>query len=199
MRVLILAGAVLLISAGWASPAQNQPVIIGSKKFTESYVLAEIAKQVVERAGVPVELRPGMGGTVILWEALRGGAIARYPEYTRTLREVILHGQHAGGNEGPADLELLRQRLAPYGIGMTEEWASTTPMPWSCGMTTRGRWAYNKLAICESSPAHCRSEPRIPGASRWMESAVCQIWAENEARAIAGAHTRLPRARQRRN
>jgi osmoprotectant transport system permease protein len=121
MRVLILAGAVLLTNAASASPAQNQSVIIGSKKFTESYVLAEIAKRVVERAGLPVELRPGMGGTVILWEALRGGAIACYPEYTGTLREVILHGQHAAGNEGPADLELLRQHLAPYGIGMTEE------------------------------------------------------------------------------
>ena len=80
MRVLILAGAVLLTSAASASPAQNQSVIIGSKKFTESYVLAEIAKRVVERASLPVELRPGMGGTVILWEALRGGAIACYPE-----------------------------------------------------------------------------------------------------------------------
>src|ERR1051326_1571246 len=112
MRTLCWLGATLLISTAPRSLAQPQPVILGSKKFTKSYVLAEIAKRVVEQAGLPTELRPGMGGTIILWEALREGAITCYPEYTGTLREVILHGKHVVGNEKPADLQLLRQRLA---------------------------------------------------------------------------------------
>ena len=52
--------------------ASAQPVRIGSKKFTESYVLGEIAKQQLSDAGIPVEHRQGMGGTIILWQALRG-------------------------------------------------------------------------------------------------------------------------------
>jgi osmoprotectant transport system permease protein len=121
MRALLLLGTVLLASATPASSAQPQPVIIGSKKFTESYVLAEIAKRAVEGVGLPVEVRPGIGGTIILWEALREGAITCYPEYTGTLREVILHAQHVAGKEGPADLEWLRQRLVQEGIGMTDK------------------------------------------------------------------------------
>jgi osmoprotectant transport system permease protein len=121
LGVVILLGAFLLASAAPAALAQPHPVIIGSKRFTESYVLAEIAKRAVEQTGLPAELRPGVGGTVILWAALREGAITCYPEYTGTLREVILHAQHLAGTESPADLQLLRQQLAPYGIGMTEE------------------------------------------------------------------------------
>ncbi len=49
------------------------PVLIGSKKFTESYVLGEIAKRTLHEAGIPAEHRQGMGGTIILWEALRAG------------------------------------------------------------------------------------------------------------------------------
>jgi glycine betaine/choline ABC-type transport system substrate-binding protein len=50
-------------------------VVIGSKRFTESYVLGEIAKRTLTDAGIPAEHRQGMGGTIILWEALRGGQI----------------------------------------------------------------------------------------------------------------------------
>ena len=47
-------------------------VVVGSKKFTESYVLGEIAKRSLTDSGIPAEHRQGMGGTIILWEALRG-------------------------------------------------------------------------------------------------------------------------------
>src|SRR3712207_563916 len=70
-----------------ASAAAAQPIIIGSKKFTESYVLAELAKRSFAQAGVPAEHRQGMGGTIILWEALRTGQISAYPEYTGTIAE----------------------------------------------------------------------------------------------------------------
>src|SRR3989440_6890546 len=56
-------------------PASANPVIIGSKKFTESYVLGEIARRALNDAGVATEHRQGMGGTIILWQALQGGQI----------------------------------------------------------------------------------------------------------------------------
>src|SRR5262244_1150405 len=67
-------------------------VVIGSKKFTESYVLGEIAKRTLTDAGIPAGHRQGMGGTIILWEALRGGEIDAYPEYTGTIAREILKG-----------------------------------------------------------------------------------------------------------
>src|SRR6267378_1497628 len=86
-RRSLLAVASFLLSATLASA---DPVIIGSKKFTESYVLAEIAKQSLERAGLKAEHRQGMGGTIILWEALLRGGIDVYPEYTGTIAEEML-------------------------------------------------------------------------------------------------------------
>jgi osmoprotectant transport system permease protein len=93
--------------------AASHPVVVGSKKFTESYVLGEIAKRALARAGVPAEHRPGMGGTIILWQALREGAITCYPEYTGTISAEILK------DPAPIALEQMRQELSRAGIGMT--------------------------------------------------------------------------------
>jgi hypothetical protein len=73
-----------------SSSSAAADVVIGSKKFTESYVLGEIAKRTLTDAGIPAEHRQGMGGTIILWEALRGGQIDAYPEYTGTITTEIL-------------------------------------------------------------------------------------------------------------
>ncbi len=116
----ILLGLFLIMPpAGTGSTISAQPVIIGSKRFTESYVLAEIAKRAIATMGMPVELRPGMGGTIILWEALNGGSITCYPEYTGTIQEVILKSNLKAAGGGPADLEFLRRQLRAYGIGIT--------------------------------------------------------------------------------
>ena len=85
---LVLLSVVLL-----GATAVAQPVQVGSKKFTESYVLGEIAKRALEQDGTPAEHRQGMGGTIILWEALRSGQIDAYPEYTGTIAEEILKRQ----------------------------------------------------------------------------------------------------------
>ncbi|MGH9443754.1 MAG: glycine betaine ABC transporter substrate-binding protein [Thermoanaerobaculia bacterium] len=90
------------------------PVTIGSKRFTESYVLAEIAKTALLRAGFPAEHRPGMGGTVILWQALKSRSIDVYPEYTGTIAEEILQ------RPDRPSVAVLRSALAANGISMTD-------------------------------------------------------------------------------
>ena len=89
-------------------------VVIGSKKFTESYVLGEIAKRSLTNAGIPAEHRQGMGGTIILWEALRGGQIDAYPEYTGTITQEILKTDRA------SSLAEIRASLAKFQVGITE-------------------------------------------------------------------------------
>ncbi len=73
-----------------AAAADN--IVVGSKIFTEGYVLAEIAAQTLEasRPPVPVVRKLGMGSTGILFESLNSGAIDVYPDYTGTLAEAIL-------------------------------------------------------------------------------------------------------------
>jgi osmoprotectant transport system permease protein len=88
-------------------------IVIGSKKFTESYVLGEIARRALSDAQIPAEHRQGMGGTIILWEALRGGQIDAYPEYTGTIAQEILKGDRA------LSIDEIRESLAKIGVGMT--------------------------------------------------------------------------------
>src|SRR5262249_8062601 len=88
-------------------------VVIGSKKFTESYVLGEIAKRTLTDAAIPAKHRQGMGGTIILWEALRGRQIDAYPEYTGTIATEILK------SNSRVSLNRIRGSLEKLGVGMT--------------------------------------------------------------------------------
>ena len=102
-----------LIAAATSTDAENK-VVVGSKKFTESYVLGEIAKRSLSDAGIPVEHRQGMGGTIILWEALRSGQIDIYPEYTGTIAQEILK------RSDELTFEQIANELGKAGIGMTK-------------------------------------------------------------------------------
>ena len=106
---------IALLLVLFATPALADPVVVGSKKFTESYVLGEIATTVLERSGFAVEQRAGMGGTIILWQALTGGQIDVYPEYTGTIGEEILKAKE----RLPEDA--MRKALEKYGIGMSTD------------------------------------------------------------------------------
>ena len=68
----------------------SKPLTIGSKRFTENYVLAEIFAQLLEDRGFKVVRRPGLGGTMVAFNALKAGEIDIYPEYTGTIAEGVL-------------------------------------------------------------------------------------------------------------
>ena len=107
--------AILFAIFAFCSVARPQQIVVGSKKFTESYVLGEIAKTALQNAGFTVEHKQGMGGTIILWQALRGGEIALYPEYTGTITEEILKTKQPLSTDG------MRALLRREGVGMTGE------------------------------------------------------------------------------
>ncbi|HEX4386764.1 MAG TPA: glycine betaine ABC transporter substrate-binding protein [Myxococcales bacterium] len=66
---------------------------VGSKQFTESVILGEIARQTLQEAGIDAAHRRELGGTRVLWDALLKGDIDLYPEYTGTLNLELLHGE----------------------------------------------------------------------------------------------------------
>ncbi|MGN6191692.1 MAG: ABC transporter permease/substrate-binding protein [Rhodanobacteraceae bacterium] len=110
----MLAFAALAALVPLRAAHSTETVVIGSKNFTESVVLGEIARLAAKEHGVAVEHRRGLGGTRILWRALLGGDIDAYPEYTGTLVHELLH-------DVPPDagIPLLRERLKQLGIGIT--------------------------------------------------------------------------------
>jgi osmoprotectant transport system permease protein len=89
---LFVGGAVLgLLWATPATPAEPPTIRVGSKSFTESYILAEIVAQVIDDTGeARAERRLGLGGSGIVHGALASGHIDVYPEYTGTIAQAIL-------------------------------------------------------------------------------------------------------------
>lgn len=67
----------------------RRPIVVGSKDFTESVILAEILAQRLEAQGLAVERRFELGGN-LAHESLLAGAIDVYPEYTGTAWTAIL-------------------------------------------------------------------------------------------------------------
>ena len=108
----LLAAASLLVVTAQARADDTRPALrIGSKRFTESLILGEIAAAVARAAGdAAVTHQEGLGGTAVVYRALEEGSIDAYPEYTGTIAEAILH------DAGRPDLASMRRALAPRGI-----------------------------------------------------------------------------------
>lgn len=92
-RLLLL----FLLPPSTAPSLSPAPVVVASKPFGESYLLAELFAQLLEARGIPVDRRPGLGATELAFRALRAGSIDVYPEYTGTGLLVIL-GEEPRGN-----------------------------------------------------------------------------------------------------
>ena len=84
-------------------------VVIASKDFTESILLAEIAAQLLEARGVSVERQFELGGN-LPHEALLSGKVDLYPEYTGTAYAAILH--HAPISDPRAVYDQVKQEYA---------------------------------------------------------------------------------------
>ncbi len=98
LRVTVsLALAVLVLSvvssAGIAGEGAKLTVRIGSKNFTEQFVLAEMYAQALEARGYRVERFINLGGTLIAHQSLVSGRIDMYPEYTGTALAAVVKGQ----------------------------------------------------------------------------------------------------------
>lgn len=84
-----------------SSNEEGKPTIkIGSKNFTEQFILGEIYTQAVEALGYPVEKKLNLGGTLVAFEALKSAEIDLYPEYTGTALMDILKNEPLYDGEG---------------------------------------------------------------------------------------------------
>lgn len=100
----------LWLCAG-AAMAADGTLHVGSKRFTESYILGEVLTQTAAKLG-PAQHRQGLGNTAIVLAALQAGSIDVYPEYLGTIDQEILKNTRA------STLDEMRAQLAPLGLGV---------------------------------------------------------------------------------
>ena len=81
----------ILLALTACGPTRENRIVVGSKNFTEQLILGEvIAQQIENRTHLPVERRFYLAGTYICHQAILGGRIDIYPEYTGTALTAVL-------------------------------------------------------------------------------------------------------------
>ncbi|HET7675963.1 MAG TPA: glycine betaine ABC transporter substrate-binding protein [Gammaproteobacteria bacterium] len=103
----------MLVAAAATANAAPPHVTVGSKAFTESVILGDIAADLAREAGATVTHRRELGGTRVVWDALARGDIDVYADYTGTLAREIFAGEHV-----PDRRAALQHALAKYHIRM---------------------------------------------------------------------------------
>jgi osmoprotectant transport system substrate-binding protein len=91
-KILALYALALATTAPLVANAQ-QAIRVGSKNFTEQFVLAEIYAQALEAAGIKTEKKLNLGGTLIAQKAMEEKQIDFYPEYTGTMLLAVLKAE----------------------------------------------------------------------------------------------------------
>lgn len=87
---LILLTTTIGVLGGCGNKGGNSQIVIGSKDFTESYLLSEIYALALEDNGFKVERKLKLGSSVV-HNAIESGEIDMYPEYTGTGLITILN------------------------------------------------------------------------------------------------------------
>jgi osmoprotectant transport system permease protein len=112
-KALGIALTIAVFAALGPGAAAETTLNVGSKRFTESYILGEILTQTAQAAGeAAVVHRQGLGNTAIVLGALTQGSIDIYPEYTGTIAKEILK------LDAVPPLPELNAKLAAMGLGV---------------------------------------------------------------------------------
>ncbi len=125
MKRYLSISVALLFLAGCGG--QRTSIVVGSKNFTEQWILGEIAAQQIERKlKIQVDRKLNLGGTLLTHEAILHGDIDLYPEYTGTGASVVLKqvisADPAGAYMAVKDAYLSRYKLVwlpPLGFNDT--------------------------------------------------------------------------------
>ncbi len=158
LAALLAAAFFLPSSSSFSFAADTPPIVVASKNFEESRLLAEMFAQLLEaRTGLVVERRLGLAGTQVCFEALRSGAVDLYPEYTGTGLASILAEQPRGGSA-----ETLARVRRAFGDRWDLVWLAPLGFENAFEVAVRGPLARAERLRTISDLA--RVAPRLPAA-----------------------------------
>jgi osmoprotectant transport system substrate-binding protein len=86
-----LTSAMMLATTAGATPNAGPTVIVGSKNFTEEYILGELYAQALKAKGFTVQYKQSIGATEVIDTALTSGKINIYPEYVGEIVQTVFH------------------------------------------------------------------------------------------------------------
>ena len=119
--------------------ADRPTIVLGTKNFTEQFVLGELYKQALEAKGFDVTLKSNIGSTEIIDSALTSGRINMYPEYTGTALTVVF-GKPGSAESAEATYEQAKELYEQRGQTLLEQ----TPFSDSDALAVRKETATEK-------------------------------------------------------
>lgn len=137
---LLLPALAMGLAACWGGANAAEQLAVGSKRFTESYILGEIIARTAQQSGAQAVHRPGLGSTAVVLEALKLGSIDVYPEYLGTIEKEILK-LPAGSQPETLQQELRKAGLAfavPLGFSNGYALATTAQLAREKSLRTVG-------------------------------------------------------------
>lgn len=109
----------LLIGLTSCEPSHGDRIVVGSKNFTESFILGElIAQQIEAHTNLKVERRFYLAGTYICQQAILAGRIDVYPEYTGTALTAVLK-QASGHDKNDVYQRVKREYESRFGLTLS--------------------------------------------------------------------------------
>ena len=166
-----------------ADAAGAAPVVVASKPFAESLVLAEVFAQILEARGIAVDRRTGLGSTEIVFQALRTGDVDVYPEYTGTGLLVLL-GDSVGSDPSTVYRRVSRafrdrwglRWLPPLGFENTYAMSVRPSTADSLGLRTLSDLAAADVALVAGlSPDFIGRDDGLPGLERTYDLAFADV------------------------
>src|SRR5438874_1974938 len=127
-RTLVVAAVVLFVAALGSSAnahvsaptsAAATTISLGTKDFTEEFVLGQLYKQALEHQGINVDYHENIGSTEIIQTALRSGKINAYPEYVGEIVQTAYHKKTNLPKTAHGWWLLAKQLLAKDGFTLT--------------------------------------------------------------------------------
>ncbi len=173
-RILMVFMIAALTAACGQRAAEQVTVKVGSKDFTEEFILGEMYALLLEDAGFKVERKFNLGGTPVAHEALVRGDIDLYPEYTSTGLLTVLKQSPIA--DAQAVLEAVRagyreqfklEWLEPSAFNNTQALATTKEVSARYGITTYSDLAAKAGELRLGGPAEfAEREDGIKGLQR---------------------------------
>ncbi len=151
--------------------ANSEHLVVGSKAFPESWILAESAARLAQSTGAKAEHSKNLGGTEITYAALASGQIDLYPEYTGTLAEVILHDPRV------KTLDALREALAPRGLSVSDPLGFNDGYALAASAAAAKRYGLRSLSDLARWPdLHVGLTHELPRTDRRLSGAFGALW-----------------------
>ena len=117
VRMLVAAAFAVALTSTLAQA--QQPVRVGSKNFTEQFILGELYAQALEANGIKTEKKLNLGGTLIAHKALEEKQIDLYPEYTGTILLAVL--KQEAMTDAKAVYEKVKSEYAAKGLAVLNQ------------------------------------------------------------------------------